>query len=231
MITLKALGQVVDGENGRLWKDKTGSDYAIMPDVHLADGPEAETERNGREAQHSAIRPEVANLFRGQALEQYYRGSTNEGHLLEIEPRWMRGATGVILALFGAALLLGFLLHVDREAVGCGVTREGRLVAVVPARFGPELRTGLPVRFALSTRPLAVGSVSATILAPSEVRRLLGPDGAALWSGPEAAVRIEAALPVGSEEYGDGVAGRVGVVLGRERVLFALIPALRRLHV
>jgi hypothetical protein len=202
-----------------------------MPDVHLVGPREAESDRNGRDAPHGAIGPEVAQLFRGQALEQYQRGSSNEGHLLEIEPRWMRGATGVILALLGAVLLLGFLLHIDREAAGCGVIRQGRLLAVVPARYRAELRTALPLRFELSARPLAVGSVSPRILAPSEARRLLGPDGAAFWTGPEAAVRIEAALPAGSEEYGDGVAGRVRVVLGRERVLFALIPALRRLHV
>ena len=73
--------------------------------------------------------------------------------------------------------------------------------------------------------------MSTKILAPSEARRLLGADGAAFWTSPEAAVRIDAALPAGRDDYSDGVTGRVRVRLGRERLLFALIPALRRLHV
>jgi hypothetical protein len=87
------------------------------------------------------------------------------------------------------------------------------------------------LRFELSGQPLAVGSVSRKILGASEARRLLGPDGAALWTSPEAVVRIEASLPADRGDYSDGVAGRVRVRLGRERVLFALIPALRWLHV
>lgn len=187
-----------------------------MPDVHPED--------------HGAIRPEVARLFRREALDQYQRGSVDEGHLLELEPAWMRWAYRLILVLFGAALLMSVLVQMDREATGIGVVRGGRLVAVVPARDRAELRAGLPLRFELSPGVLVVESVSPKIVGPPEARRLLGPDGAALWTSSDAAMRIEAALPAG-EEYGDGVVGRVRVRLGRERVLFALIPALRRLHV
>jgi hypothetical protein len=44
-------------------------------------------------------------------------------------------------------------------------------------------------------------------------------------------VQIEAPLPAGRADLGDGVAGTVRVRLGRERLLFALVPALGRLHV
>jgi hypothetical protein len=178
---------------------------------------------------HSAVRGDAAPLFRGEALEQYQRGSTNEGHLLEIEPRWMRRAYGVILALLGAALLFSAVARVDREAGGVGVVRDRHLVAVVPARYRSQLRPASPLRFELSEQPLAVGSVHGKILGPSEARQLLGPDGAALWTSPEAVVTIDAALPAAGGDLSDGVAGRVRVRLGRERVLFALIPALRGL--
>lgn len=184
-----------------------------------------------RTERHSAIRSDAAQLFRGEALESYHRGTEDEGHLLEIEPAWMRRAYAVILALFAAALLLSLVIRIDRDAEGGGVIRQGRLVAVIPARYRAELRPGLPLRFDLFSQPLLVGSVTPKIVPPSEARRLLGVDGAAFWSGSEPAVRVDAPLPAGGDDYGDGVAGRVRVRLGRERVLVALIPALRRLHV
>jgi hypothetical protein len=61
-------------------------------------------------ARHTAIREDVAQLFRKEALEQYQRGSTAEGHLLELEPRWTRYAYGVLLAFIVAALLFAFLV-------------------------------------------------------------------------------------------------------------------------
>ncbi|MEA2490560.1 MAG: hypothetical protein QOH21_2352 [Acidobacteriota bacterium] len=61
-----------------------------MPDVHPDDAPEA------------------ARLFRREALEQYQRGSADEGHLLEIEPAWMR-ASVVIVVLVVAALVAGLV--------------------------------------------------------------------------------------------------------------------------
>src|SRR5258708_16037707 len=180
---------------------------------------------------HTGIREDVAQLFRGEALDQYQRGSTDEAHLLEIEPGWMRRAYVVILALLGAALLFSALAHIDREAQGVGVIRQGHLVAVVRARYRAELRPATPLRFGLSGQQLAIGSVSRKILGSSEARRLLGPDGAALWTSTEAVVRIDATLPADRGDYSDGVAGRVHVRLGSERVLFVLIPALRWLRV
>jgi len=191
---------------------------------------EGELEARAAE-RHTGIREDVAQLFRGEALDQYQRGSADEAHLLEIEPGWMRRAYVVILALLGAALLFSALAHIDREAQGVGVIREGHLVAVVPARYRSELRPATPLRFELSGQQLAIGSVSRKVLRSSEARRLLGPDGAALWTSPEAVVRIDATLPADGGEYSDGVAGRVRVRLGPERVLFVLIPALRWLRV
>jgi len=185
-----------------------------MPDVHLPDGG-----------------GDGGDLFRREALDHYQRGSSDEGHLLEMEPAWTRWAYRVIVAFLGAMLLLAALIQVDREAAGGGVVRGGRLVAVVPARYRAELRAGLPLRFELTAKPLTVASASTKILSSTEARQLLGADGAAFWSSAEPAVRIDANLPAAiRDDYGDGVAGRVRVRLGRERFLFALIPALRGRH-
>ncbi|HYR30261.1 MAG TPA: GAF domain-containing protein [Thermoanaerobaculia bacterium] len=62
-------------------------------------------------ARHTAIRADVAQLFRGEALDQYQRGRPDEAHLLEVEPRWTRHAYRVVLALIGAALLFGAAIY------------------------------------------------------------------------------------------------------------------------
>jgi hypothetical protein len=62
-------------------------------------------------ARHTAIRADVAQLFRGEALDQYQRGRPDEAHLLEVEPRWTRHAYRVVLALIGAALLFGVVIY------------------------------------------------------------------------------------------------------------------------
>ena len=179
-----------------------------MTDVHLVD-PEA-----GKVPKET--------LFRAEALEQYQRGRTDEGHLLELEPAWTRRVYFVIVALLAAALLFCALVHVDQHAEGVGVVRGVRVVAALPARHAGALRAGMPLRFDLATRPLAVDSVGPKIVASSEARRMLGADGAALWTSPSPAVIVEAPLGA-AHEYGDGVAGRVRVRLRRERLLFVLL--------
>jgi hypothetical protein len=62
-------------------------------------------------ARHTAIRADVAQLFRGEALDQYQRGRPDEAHLLEVEPRWTRRAYRVVLALIGAALLFSAVIY------------------------------------------------------------------------------------------------------------------------
>lgn len=178
-------------------------------------------------ARHTAIREDMTQLFRGEALEQYQRGRSDDGHLLEIEPSWTRRAYAVILALLATALLLSTLVHVDRNAEGAGVVRGARLIAALPARHRDALRPGMTMRFDLAAQPLAISSVSPRIIGSSETRRLLGPDGAALWTSASPGVLVDAPIPGGGQLYGDGVAGRVTVRIRRERLLFALLPALR----
>jgi multisubunit Na+/H+ antiporter MnhC subunit len=63
------------------------------------------------DSRHTAIREDVAQLFRAEALEQYQRGETDEAHLLEVEPRWMRYADRIVLALLAAALVIGVAMR------------------------------------------------------------------------------------------------------------------------
>lgn len=169
---------------------------------------------------------DAAPLFRSEAVEHYQRGREHEGHVLEIEPRWARWASRVIVALFLSAVVFAAVVHVDRYAEGVGVVRGGRVIAVVPARYAAELKPSLPLRFELAARPLAVASVGAKIVAASEARRILGEDGALRWNRAEPAVIAEAPLHDG--RLGDGVAGRVRIRVGRERLLAMLTRWSRR---
>ncbi|HEX8411891.1 MAG TPA: hypothetical protein VF883_23785, partial [Thermoanaerobaculia bacterium] len=60
---------------------------------------------------HTGIREDVAKLFRAEALEHYQRGQVDEAHLLELDPRWMRRAYAVIVALIVAAVAGAFALR------------------------------------------------------------------------------------------------------------------------
>lgn len=180
---------------------------------------------NRAKERHAAIRDDVARLFRAEALDEYQRGPESEGHPLELEPRWTRYAYRVIVALLVVAALFATFVHVDRVAHGAGVVRDGRLVGVVPARYRAQLRPAMPLRFELVDAQLPLTAVSTRIVPASEARRVLGADGAALWSSSDPAMRVEAPLP--NRDLGDGVAGRVRIRFGRERLLFALLPALR----
>ena len=88
-----------------------------MQDMHLVDaqpepaGDDAETSELEAAARYTAIRADLAQLFRAEALDQYQRGHTDEAHLLEVEPRWTRHAYRVVAALILAALLFGVVLY------------------------------------------------------------------------------------------------------------------------
>jgi hypothetical protein len=55
--------------------------------------------------------PPDQNLFRAEALEHYKRGRTDEGHLLEIESRWMRRADWLVVVIVLAALAVYLVIR------------------------------------------------------------------------------------------------------------------------
>ena len=56
------------------------------------------------------IREDTSRLYRAEAIEHYQRGRTDEAHLLEIEPRWMRYAYRIVFALLAAAALFAWVV-------------------------------------------------------------------------------------------------------------------------
>lgn len=177
--------------------------------------------------EHAAIRPDLARLFRGEALEQYQRGRSDEGHPLELEPTWTRHTYRLLLALFAVALLFSLFVRVDRHADGVGIVRDGHLLALLPARDRSELLPKQPITFEYATETTTIATIDPTIVAATTARHLLGDDGPRLWRTTAPAIRVDA--PLSSNNLGNGVTGRVRVQLGRERLLFVLIPPLRGL--
>lgn len=113
------------------------------------------------------------------------------------------------------------------------------VVALLPGRYLPQLSRGMKLRLELPGHPyvyrwLALDSVAEEVIGPAEARRLLGPvagDAVAL-DGPLAAVTAalpEATFEVGgwSYPYREGMPSRAEVRVRSERLLFALLPALR----
>jgi membrane fusion protein (multidrug efflux system) len=114
------------------------------------------------------------------------------------------------------------------------------VVALLPGEDRPQLAPGMTLRLELAGyryayQALAIDSVSADVIAPSEAKRVLGAEVSDLHlGGPVVLVRGRLA---GTEfehdgkkySYHDGMLGTAEVPVRTERILFALVPGLRRL--
>ncbi|HEY2749690.1 MAG TPA: HlyD family secretion protein, partial [Polyangia bacterium] len=112
------------------------------------------------------------------------------------------------------------------------------LTAVLPGRYRPQLKPGMPLRFELDGdryryHDLTIESVGDDVVGPAEVRRFLGADAADTVEvkGPLVLVRarLEPRLRQGGQasRYFDGLPGRVDVKVRSESILVGLVPALR----
>ncbi len=115
------------------------------------------------------------------------------------------------------------------------------LAALLPGSDRPQLAPGMALRLELSGYRYAyqtfiIESVSEDVIAPGEALRILGPDvvGGMQLSGP--VVLVRARIPgyqfeVDGEtfRYHDGMQGLAEVEVREERILYALVPGLRRL--
>jgi membrane fusion protein (multidrug efflux system) len=113
------------------------------------------------------------------------------------------------------------------------------VVAFLPGEDRPMLKRGMPLRLELqgyryAYQHLVVDSVGDEVLGPAEARRYLGNEiaDAVQFAGP--VVKVEAHLISGTFEsegkvrrYHDGMLARAEVRIRSERVLVALIPALK----
>jgi membrane fusion protein (multidrug efflux system) len=123
------------------------------------------------------------------------------------------------------------------------VGEDARLsvVALLPGRYRPMLRPGLPLRFELDGyryeyRELRIASVGDEIIGPNEAKRYLGPglgDSVAI-DGPVVLVRAE--LPATrfrsdgeSYRYFDGLHARAEARVRSEPIVLTILPALKAL--
>ena len=116
------------------------------------------------------------------------------------------------------------------------------VIALLPGTDRPQLTIGMSVRFELNGYRYAyqtfmIDSVSADVLSPNEARRVLGAEVADSFSltGPVALVRGR--LPYSSFvvdgqslKYHDGMTGTAEVRTHAEPIIFAVVPATRRLR-
>lgn len=113
------------------------------------------------------------------------------------------------------------------------------LVALLPGRYRPMLRPGLPMRFELSGyryeyRQLTIDSVGDEIIGPAEAKRFLGPgvaDGVAV-DGPVVLVRANVPSARFSSDgrdfrYFDGLPAQAEARVRSEPIVVSFIPALK----
>jgi len=115
------------------------------------------------------------------------------------------------------------------------------VVALLPGHYLPQLRPGMRMRLELPGHPyvyqwLVLDSAAAEVIGPAEARRLLGPvaGDAVPLDGPLAVVTAPLSSPtfeVAGQTYAfrDGMPSRAEVRVRSERLLFALLPALKSL--
>jgi multidrug resistance efflux pump len=115
------------------------------------------------------------------------------------------------------------------------------VIALIPGEYRPMLKPGMPLRLELTGyryayQELVVETVGEEVVGPGEARRFLGDEiaDAVQLTGP--VVRVSARLTGNTFEadgrvrrFHDGMWGRAEVRVRSERVLVALVPALKAL--
>ncbi|MBZ0237263.1 MAG: HlyD family efflux transporter periplasmic adaptor subunit, partial [Deltaproteobacteria bacterium] len=118
---------------------------------------------------------------------------------------------------------------------------ELSLIALLPGSDRPQLEPGMSLRLELvgyrySYQTVTIDSVSTDVLGPGEARRVLGVEIAESLPLPPSVVLVRARIPshdfvVDGERfrYHDGMLARAQVRVREERILYTLIPELRRM--
>jgi membrane fusion protein (multidrug efflux system) len=116
---------------------------------------------------------------------------------------------------------------------------ERTVIALLPGEYRPQLRPGLELRMELqgyryAYQHLTVTEVGSEVVGPAEARRYLGDEiaDAATVDGPVVLVTARLSSPTFVTEgktrrFHDGMWGRAEVRVRSERILVALIPALK----
>ena len=136
--------------------------------------------------------------------------------------------------------------HVEPGQVAASIIEsvEGthlEVIALLPGEDRPQLSAGMQLRLELTGyryayQVLTIDSVSSEVIAASEARRILGPDVTDIAVGGSVVV-VRGKLQSDEFEsddqiyrYHDGMIGKAEVRLRSERIVFAVIPGLRRLE-
>jgi hypothetical protein len=199
---------------------------------------------------HGIMGSELADLFRPEALERHVGAEREPSPMLRLSGHWLRRAYWLLLALTLAAAAAAGRGSVREYAAGWAVVRLaprtaaagdaplGRVVALLPGRYRPLVRSGMPLRLELegfrgSDERLVIDRVSPSVVSPAEARRRLGPeigDGAPPLPGP--VFLVEAPLPAatfgsssGAYAFYDGLPGTAEVLVRSERIVDKLFPA------
>lgn len=115
------------------------------------------------------------------------------------------------------------------------------VIALLPGGYLPQLEPGMKLRLEVPGHPyvyrwLVLDSVAGEVIGPAEARRLLGPVAGDAVPLEGALAVVTAPLPSSTFEvagksyaYRDGMPSRAEVRVKSERLLFALLPALKSL--
>lgn len=182
----------------------------------------------------------VDPLFRAQAVEDYLRGR-DHGRLLRVSPWWKHWAFGILVVMFAGAAVFAALapLGIDLRAPAVvrtvpGAPQDLEVVCVLPPDALPSLSPGQ--RVVVDFGGLTRARIPTTLEAPNG--RILGPDNARAWLGPEvgdiptlagATTFATARIPAAERGKVPGLApGRIGTAyirVGEQSLLRALTLA------
>jgi membrane fusion protein (multidrug efflux system) len=113
------------------------------------------------------------------------------------------------------------------------------LAVLIPGQYRPQIRPGMPMRFEISGyryayQKLTVGTVGDEVIGPAEAQRYFAPGIADALQVTGPVIIVHARLPATTftaehktYRYHDGMHGQAEVRIRSERILFALIPALK----
>lgn len=188
-----------------------------------------------------------SSIFRREALLQNARARVH-GDVLRQTPAWVPRAYFLLCAVCALSACFLSFATLDRYVAGPAVIRRVSepqpaffVVAFLPARELPQLRTGLPLYLTLDGfpklgEPLRISALDEQGVGPAAAQRYqheISADAMPLTS-PRIAVRAplpdSLTLPDGTAlPYREGLVGTAEVRVSRERLLFLLFPALKGL--
>jgi multidrug efflux pump subunit AcrA (membrane-fusion protein) len=134
--------------------------------------------------------------------------------------------------------------HVEPGDIAASIvdgSSDLEVIALLPGEDRPQLAAGMELRLELdgyryAYQTLAIESVSSDVIAPNEARRVLGAEVAESMhvAGPVVVVRgrltsNEFDVDDRVYNYHDGMLGTAEVRVDEQRIVYAIVPGLRRL--